>query len=376
MSETMRVALVIGDLNVGGAQKQSYYIAKTLKAAGVDIRVYYTNNGSPRFEELRQMDIPTIWFGRRKNPLGRTLDLTRFLGAFNPHIALCTRTYNNLYLGVAGRLAGIKTVGTLRNSVPYERAAFPRLFRLICTLPNAVAVNSYLAEEQLRALGWLADQRVQVLLNVIDLDEFDAQAAPVPQLEVPPGTRNVFFVGRLVQQKRLDWLLMAFAQALEQEPALRLFLVGDGDKRELVEQIAADLDIQDKVVLLGKRSDVPALLKHHATMLALVSEEEGFPNVVMEAMAAGKPIVATRAGDSGRIVDDGETGFLVDIGDVNRIAEGIARLGRSPELAASMGAKGRAKVEQQYAATHFAERILEVFYKVHPTLRKLLEKVV
>lgn len=364
----MRVALVIGDLNVGGAQKQSYYIAKTLKETGVDIRVYYTNNGSPRFEELRQMGIETIWFGKSKNPAGRTLHLFRLLREFQPHIALCTRTYNNLYLGLAGRLAGITTIGTLRNSVPYERAEFPRLFRLICTLPNAIAVNSYLAEEQLRGLGWLTDERVQVLLNVIDLDEFDAKAAEVPQLDGADQTQNVFFVGRFVQQKRLDWLLTAFAQARERVPDLHLYLVGDGDKRPTVEQMATDLNIREHVTLLGRRSDVPGLLKNHATMLALVSEEEGFPNVVMEAMAAGKPVVATRAGDSNRIVEDGDTGFLVEIGDVDAIADRIAQIGENADLAASMGANGRAKVEQQYAATYFATRILDLFRRVNPSL--------
>lgn len=365
----MRVALLVGDMNLGGAQKQAFYIARTLKHEGVDVRVYYTHNGSPRFEELRQMGIPTIWFGESSNPLGRTRHLVRLFREFQPDIALCTLTYVNLYVGLAGRLAGVKSIGTLRNSVPYEQSDYPRLLRVLCSLPHAVAVNSHLAEEQLRATGWIADKRVKVLLNVIDLDEFDAEASEVPELTGATDTKNVFFVGRLVQQKRLDWLLPAFAKALEREPKLHLYFVGDGDKEDYVNQTVAKLNIQDNVTLLGRRSDVPALLKHHAYMLALVSEEEGFPNVVIEAMAAGKPVVATRAGDSDRIVEDGDTGFLLDIGDVDGIAEAIAKIGEDTTLAQSMGAAGRKKVEEQYASTHFAQRIYDLFYEVNPKLK-------
>ncbi len=369
VSEQLRVALVIGDLNVGGAQKQSYYMAVALQQAGADVRVYYTNNGAARFQQLRDMGVKTIWFGRSKGKLQRTVALWRLLREFRPHIAFATRTYNNLYLGVAGRLSGTPTVGTLRNSVPYEQADFGRLFPLLCRLPNAVAVNSYLAAEQLKRVPWMPAERVQVLLNVIDLGAFDEAAAVAPSLDVPTEQVPVMFVGRLVTQKRIPWLLAAFEQAQADAPNLHLYIVGEGEERQTIAAAIQDRGLTSAVTLLGQRGDVPALLKQVADVLVLSSEEEGFPNTVMEAMAAGKPVVSTRAGDAEKIILDGETGYLADTDDVAGFAAALVKIAQQPAHAEQLGQCGRERIESEFAAANFGQRILSMFYAVRPRLQ-------
>jgi len=369
VSEQLRVALIIGDLNVGGAQKQSYYIAVALHRAGADVRVYYTNNGTARFQQLRDMGVETVWFGQSEGKLQRTLALWRLLRGFRPHIAFATRTYNNLYLGVAGRLSGTLTVGTLRNSVPYERADFGRLFPLICLLPNAIAVNSYLAAGQLKRVVWMPAERVQVLLNVIDLDAFDEAAAAAPALDVPDGQVSVVFVGRLVPQKRIPWLLEVFARARADVLSLHLYVVGDGEERPAIEARIRELGLSSAVTLLGQRGDVPALLKQVADVLVLASEEEGFPNTVMEAMAAGKPVVSTRAGDAEQVILDGETGYLTETDDVDGFAAALVRIAQRPDRAAALGQRGRERIKGEFAAANFGQRILSMFYAVRPRLQ-------
>ncbi|HJX28581.1 MAG TPA: glycosyltransferase, partial [Thermoanaerobaculia bacterium] len=153
-------------------------------------------------------------------------------------------------------------------------------------------------------------------------------------------------VGRLEPQKRFDLLLEAFAELRRggARPGLRLVLAGEGSARAGLEAAARRLGVEDSCRFLGHRSDVAEV--HHAFDLFVQSSDyEGTPNAVLEAMALETPVVATAAGGTGELIDNGEHGLIVPSGDVVRLRQAIERALEDPAAAAGRAAAARTRVE-------------------------------
>ena len=171
-------------------------------------------------------------------------------------------------------------------------------------------------------------------------------------------------VARLVPAKRLDRFLRGLARARREEGLLRGLIVGDGPERARLEALAGGLGLlPDGVTFLGACADVPRVLAG-ADMLVLTSQHEGFPNVLLEGMAARLPIVTTPAGDAATLVDEGRSGFVVPFQDVDLLAERMQTLAQSRAMRRALGAAGRARVEAQYRVDGLAVRALEIYHRI------------
>jgi len=148
-------------------------------------------------------------------------------------------------------------------------------------------------------------------------------------------------------------LLEAIAKVRRSLPRAHFALVGDGPERAALQRRIAELDLGGHVTLLGTRYDVPAILSR-ADAACLPSLAEGLPNAVMEAMAAGLPVVATAVGGTPELVDDGITGHLAAPSDARALAEKLVELLSNPQRAASMGERGRAKVRDEMSLERLA----------------------
>lgn len=161
------------------------------------------------------------------------------------------------------------------------------------------------------------------------------------ELDVGPDEVLALFVGRLVPIKRVDVLLDAFAKAADRAPALRLVIAGDGEERDALERRAASLGIADRVAFLGFRHDLD-VLNAAADIAVLSSDNEGTPVSLIEAVAAGRPVVATDAGGIREVVGEA-AGELVPTGAVDAFADALVRVASSAELREAMGAAARAR---------------------------------
>lgn len=154
-------------------------------------------------------------------------------------------------------------------------------------------------------------------------------------------------VGRFAPQKNHLFLIEAFALAAKEHPTMQLWLVGDGPLRPAVEKAVVEVRLEGKVSFLGIRDDVPKLLAA-SDVLVLSSDYEGVPLTVLEAMAAGKPVIATAVGGVPELVEDEVTGILVPPRNPEALARGILRLARDPDLRQRMG-----KAAQERALARF-----------------------
>lgn len=205
------------------------------------------------------------------------------------------------------------------------------------------------------AAGVGLPSQYRVILNGIDLERYTRPATPV--------AGRVLTVGRLRPQKRPDLAVRAFAAARERHPHAELFLVGDGPERGRAESLAADLDVAGAVHLLGERDDVPQLLAEAACLL-LTSDYESCPLSVIEAMAAGTPVIATRVGGVPELVEDGTHGLLVERGRVEPLAAALDRVLAAPELGRDMGAAGRRAAKARFSRERMVAETVALYEEV------------
>lgn len=188
----------------------------------------------------------------------------------------------------------------------------------------------------------------RVITNGIDVDRFAAAPRPV--------AGRILMLGRLAPPKRQDLAVRAVARLRRDHPDAELWLVGDGPARHAVERVVADAEAADAVRLLGTRADVPELLAG-AACVVLASDYEGAPLSVLEALAAGVPVVASRAGGIPELVDDGRTGLLVPPDDVEALAAALAAVIGDAARARAMGEAGREEARTRFSLRRMVDEL-------------------
>jgi sugar transferase (PEP-CTERM/EpsH1 system associated) len=229
--------------------------------------------------------------------------------------------------------------------------------RVVAVSDDAAAVA--LGVERVRA------DKVITIGNGVPTDEFRPRgdgAAARRLLGVPPGGFHVGCVARLAAVKDHGTLLEAFARLRVALPDAHLTLVGDGPERASLEARRALLGLDHAVTFAGARADVAPLLAAF-DVFALASRSEGMSLTLLEAAAAGLPVVATRVGGNAEVVVAGETGLLVPPGEPGALASALAAVAANPHRAA-LGAAGRARVEHRFGVARMARAYAELYTEV------------
>ncbi len=190
------------------------------------------------------------------------------------------------------------------------------------------------------------------------------------ELGLPPDSEVIGFVGRLVQEKGVEELFRAMKEVIRECPTARLLVVGDTlesdrDRRmtKQLKDLIAHLQLQDRVICVGFRDDVPALLAL-MDVFVLPSHREGMPITILEAMAAGKPVIATNIRGCREEVIPGVTGLLVPVRDSTALAKAILAVLSNQELSHRMGEAGRMRVETEFDEAAVLQRQIEVYRKL------------
>jgi len=291
-------------------------------------------------------------------PIGRGIDLiavARVVRLLREHRidVLQTHDAQTRRIGViAAALTGVRHITSVHGWIfndRKERAAKWLDARLIRQADAVIAVSDRLKQE-LEAAG-VPPQRITVLRNAILLRDY-AVAGTAESVRREFGIRDdqpvISIVGRLSLEKGHETFLQAASSIAKSHPDLRCLIVGDGPLEHTLRQRVQELGLTAQVVFTGHRSQLADI--YAATdVLVISSLTEGIPNVLLEAFAHGKPAVATSVGGVPEVLEEGRTGWLVDVGDHQAIARHVVRLLDAPELRAKMGATARATIEQQFS---------------------------
>ena len=269
----------------------------------------------------------------------------------------------NLYALLAARHDNIPVISTchLWTFGSKKDWLVSALERCILHAVDRVVVVSDHIIPQLRKFGVRAD----VIYNGIDLEPFYKPDCDFKKKMNWCGRPVIGAIARLDPQKGLQYLLRAAPEVLRDIPNALFVIVGDGPEREALEVEAKYLGVQDSICFLGVREDIPELLSS-MDVLAMPSLDEGLPMALLEAMASGRAVVASRVGGIPRVIQDRVNGILLSPGDVNGLATALRNVLNHGEFRTTLGQKARETVESRFSAASMAKQYLAVYPGVPP----------
>jgi len=361
----MRIAFINACRYLGGAELRHLELAEEFLRRGHQVRMIV--RPGPLAERAQVSGIPLVI-----SPMRNDVDLFSFIQLCNffvlerPEVVIFNDLRDIRLAGTAAWLAGVP-VRIHRKGSLRIRPSFLNRFLYRQVLTHVHAVSEAVGKATLE-IGFPSD-RLLLFYNSVNLDRFgSAEGEDIRQeWQVPEGVQLIGCVGTLSSRKGQDDLLRATAMLRDQGIAFRLALVGSGRIDADLRALARSLGLEDRVIFAGHRDDIPAVLAA-LDIVVQPSVSEPLPTSVLEAMAAGKPIVATATGGIPELIADGERGLLVPPRDPPALAGAIARLLADPKEAARLAAAARAWVEER----HDQKRMIDELEK---TLQELLEEV-
>ena len=367
MNSPVKLAFVITELEVGGAERCLVNLATRIDRARFESAVY-SLAARPRADEdslVRELEAAgiAVHFLNLRSQWQLTSavrKLAKLLRQQSPQLVQTFLYHANVVGTLAARRAGVAHVVTgVRTSDPrWSRAWIERL--VTRNVDRIVCVSRQVAEYCAQRCGF-AKHKLVVIPNGIDLSRFTG-VAPLAgaALGLPPGRKAIVFVGRLDRQKGLDELLRVAPHIFRELAQHDLLLVGKGKQREELEDLAIRLAIRSRVHFAGWRADVPAILAA-AEMLVLPSRWEGMPNVVLEAMASGKPVVAMKAEGVEDLLGEGARAQSVPLGEGDALAAAIIQLAQNPQLADELGKSNRARAAIEFSLTAMVSKYEQLY---------------
>jgi len=371
---------VIARLNMGGPALHVAYLTAGLRergyattlvagslARGEDSMAFVADGLGVDVERVEELQ-------REISPLRDVfamVRLARIIRRVRPHI-LHTHTAK---AGAIGRFAALLAgdarppiiVHTFHGHVlrgyfgPLRSRMFAALERVLARSTTCLVAVSPQVRDDLVRLGVAPEEKFIVIRLGIELEDrvdsdTDGRAETRRLLGIPSEAFTVGWIGRMTGIKRTDDVLLAFKRLRARGVDARLCMVGDGPDRAAIERRAHDLGIVRDTLFLGYQESVAPFYAAFDAFI-LPSANEGTPVTAIEALAAGRPVVATRVGGVPDVVRDGEDGFLVEAGDVEALAERLASLAADPGLRERMGAAGRGRVLPRYAVARLVDDV-------------------
>ncbi len=281
----------------------------------------------------------------------------------------------DVYAYWALRGSGIPAVSTCHTW--YDNDLALRLYgmidRLVLRRFAAVVAVSREVRASLASAG-VAQDRIFTIRNGISADAFataqrsvrlaregEIPAHDIPTVGIPTvGIPTVGLVGRLAPEKGVDLFLRAAALVREQIPTVRFLVAGDGPDRAVLEALRVELGLESSATLLGRHEDMPGFFAS-LDLLVSASRQEGLPIALLEGMASGLPVVATRVGEVPEVVESGRTGLLVEAGQPEALAAAIIQMLGDPERRMGMGMRARTRVQEEFSAQRMTSDYLRVY---------------
>jgi glycosyltransferase involved in cell wall biosynthesis len=355
--------LLMGDtLNLGGTEGQFVEVARGLDGSRWDVDVACIRAEGPLRARLEGAGIRPWSCGRGsfKSPrfVGAVVGLVRHLRSRRVQIVHCFDFYSNILGVTAARLARVPVIiASQRDLGNLRPRSQQRLHEAMLRLATHVLVNSEAIAERLASSHAARAGRLSVIRNGVDLSRF------APPQAVPSRSRTLIVgvLANLRPEKGLHQLVEAAALVIREAPGTRFSIWGEGSLRPEIESKIRALGLTETVRLHGSTAEPESALRQ-CDVFVLPSLSEACSNVVLEAMATGLPVVATRVGGTPALIEADRSGLLVPPGDPAALAQAILKLIRAPSLAAELGAAARAHALAEFAMSRMLDRIEALYH--------------
>ncbi len=358
------VITFITELSPGGAQTTLWRLLAHLNRERFKpiVVCLYNGDGAPA-QQIRDLGIQVFDLGMTaKWRLDACWRLYRLLRREHPVILHTWLFHANILGRILGRLAGVPIIISSERTMGMESQWRYRLNEWTAPLVDRISCVSQNVATFARESIRLPQKKLVVIPNGVVVDDFlSARDSGLrARLGFPDETVIIGSVARLHPVKGSRYLVEAFAQLALSDPALHLLLIGDGPERAGLETWVAERDLEQRITFLGERTDISALLSV-IDVFVLSSLWEGMPNAVLEAMAAGLPVIATAVGGTPEVVLPGVTGLLGRPGDVPALTQALAQILQDPTLQRTMGQAGLSRVQEHFSITSVVRETTDLY---------------
>jgi len=347
MSNYLFVNSIPADV-LGGGEKWNINIAKALKAEGYTVHLACRPGSKLQdaFSEFTS-DIYTLNFGFDFNPAS-IFKLYRYIKAHKIDVIIGSFTKDISIAGIAGKLAGVSCI-VFRNGFPVLQQKWKH--KRLLPYFDKIITNSSKIKSLYTAYGWGLEKRIHVIYNGF------IQPNQIEEIELERTKPILLGAGRFTSTKRFSVFLDVCAK-VNSVRNIKVLLAGEGEEQDALEKRASELGLD--IVFLGHQASILPYLNQTDIFLHC-SANEGMPNVVMEAMYMGVPVVASNAGATDELVEHEKDGFVCLVDDKQAFVNCVLELLNHPEKADMFSEKGKLKVRTQFLFSHSFKRIKDVF---------------
>lgn len=362
-----KILIFANSFRIGGSERQALELFRNMDRTKFDMRLasFSTEGPLATFLPCRMDEVQVYPLARfyGKSYFDQARRFYRYLIMERIEVVQCFDFYSNLFAIPVARLAGVPLIlGCRRDQAVMRTVWQQKAEKWSYRLATGVVTNAKAIKNQLISLDGLQSQKVWVIYNGLDLKHFDVLSGD--GIDASTESRNVIvaIVANLRPEKGHLVFLKAAQQFLASMPHAQIsfLIVGDGPMREAIEVKVKELGLAGSIKMTGSVTNIPALLRS-VDIVVLASLKDGFPNAIMEAMAAAKPVIATDTGGTAELVVDGLTGYIVPVGDSDVLAKRMRSLFQDPEARRKMGEAARRRIIEQFTVNHMAKQFEELY---------------
>jgi glycosyltransferase involved in cell wall biosynthesis len=362
--EHQSIAFVIGSLVLGGAEKQLYLLAQHLQKRGWNVTVITLHPDFNDYWEqpLRALGIPVFGVSTDFSKARRFLIISGILRENHCQIVHSWSFYTNFYTTIASKFSDVKVrLGSERANQNCSLASLGKwkydlsLLGLDGIVANSQSAAMFLRRYKRRLKVWVVPNGLVMPVQV--KTKFECRA----RLNIPVSAFVIGSVGSLESRKNFGGLIDAIKELTVRDRNVFLAIIGDGPLRNELQKQAEKVLSSKGFLFTGAMPNAADWMEAFDVFCLPSSDQEGMPNVLMEASAAGLPVVATKVGAVSDIIEDAKTGLLVPLEDVKAMADALDKLLHDPALCLKLGQAGQAKMKSQYSVESMVDSMIDIY---------------
>ena len=363
MDEKRKVTIIAGQLVVGGAERQLYLWLAHMDRDKFDPLVITLHPDHEDYWEkpIEDLGVPLFRVSQKPAKLVRLAEIIRILRSFKPDVIHGWHFFSSVYAGLAARFLGVPCLGGIRSEYsPHYKGLDTYIIKANC---SAVVANSIAAADAYHTALGRKRQAIFTVPNAVmdypmNRDTLREELAVSHNL--PGDALWICSVGRMDPLKRFDFLLEMAARLRDEDPKFHVILIGDGPERARLEDLASSMDVVDKVSFLGEIPNAGRWM-NAMDIFCFPSTSEGLPNAVMEAAAAGLPIVAWRLPFCEELLPDKSQAMLVEPGNLEDMSLALSNLLDSGDLRTQIGAAARSHIMEHFGLERYIQNMTTVY---------------
>ena len=364
----MKIAYIAGTLGQGGAERQLYYFIKSLIIDGHKIKCFCLTKDEFYQEQIEKLGVEVIWFGQSTSKIKRLKNLWNLISNFKPDIIHSQHFYTNLYGCLIGRLKNITSFGSFRNNYTDEVKSNGKILgNLSVIVPKKIISNSYEAIQNAINAG-VDNKKLLYLSNVVDENIFHQFTKRVINKN---EIIKILSIGRFNRQKRYDRSITIIDLLAKKYPDV-LFeynIYGKGELESIISQWALAIEAKNLKVNIYPPTSNTALVYNQHHFFLLASDYEGTPNVVLESMSTGLPVISSKVGNLNFMFHNEEKGskpiILVQKDDIGKYVESFSSLMDNEKAYSQLSEDGLTFAKNNLSISNLSKRLISIYTKTN-----------